>query len=197
MGSEETATSTLSYLCESASIPGRAVNLTQFRSYHQPKKMVQSIWTDSDLTLTVICQRGLNEKYLFDAWQNAVANNQSTGDVFYYNDYVADKVTVVKVDASGFVEAEYDYIDVFPMQVSQISVSWGEVDTITKFSVSLAYRYWEQAGISLDSEVEKDTETTNEVSELEEDAKKEAPVRSSIGKLTDRLADINSVLGKI
>lgn len=130
----------LSMLCDSASLPGRSLNTTQFRAYGQPYTMAQSVWADSALQLSFITPRGLNVRDLMYGWQSEAVSYR-TGDVGYYKEYVSD-ILVHKFDTSGLLEASYRFKDCFPVVIDAEILNWANVGQILKTNVTFSYRQW-------------------------------------------------------
>ena len=58
------------------------------------------------------------------------------------SDYQADLI-VEQLDKDGNVTKKYDIRGAFPVNISQIDLSYDSGDAIEEFTVELQYQYWE------------------------------------------------------
>ena len=49
-----------------------------------------------------------------------------------------------KVNAATPIRT-YEFVGVFPVDLSEITLDWGDNDTIEEFTVTFAYQYWRVA----------------------------------------------------
>lgn len=130
----------LRFLCQSASIPGRNVFSTQYKDYGNSYTIAQSEWSDTPLTLQIICPIGLKVNKFFHDWQG-LAVNRSTFDVGYYEEYVGE-VQVVKFDPEGNKEAIYTFEQVWPINIGQMDLNWADQNNVCRLPVTFVYRKW-------------------------------------------------------
>lgn len=85
----------LRFQCEVSELPGKTINMVEFRHYGFIKRIPHHI-TYPEVTLTFLCNGKMSEKRLFDDWHNLMIPNES-GLVEYFNsnDYAAD-ITIIQ-----------------------------------------------------------------------------------------------------
>ena len=55
--------------------------------------------------------------------------------------YTSD-ASVVQYGKSGDTLKKYDFVGMFPVDVSPIDLDWSSNDSIEEYSVTFAYQYW-------------------------------------------------------
>ena len=43
---------------------------------------------------------------------------------------------------AGNVSAKYEFVNIFPTDLSEITLDWGDNDTVEEYTVTFAYDYW-------------------------------------------------------
>ena len=76
-----------------------------------------------------------------ERWMNAIANHADAGgtqapDLYFTN------LKVEQFDRNESVIKTYDFKDAWPSDVSAIDLSYGDNDTIERFTITWQYQYW-------------------------------------------------------
>lgn len=130
---------TLSFRCESASLPGRSIATADLRIYGPTEKYpYQSIY--DDISLTFICTDSMLEKKFFDQWLEII-NPQNSWNMNYKKSYVMD-IEIEQYDNADNVTHAIKLIDAFPLNVNELGLDWSTTDSYHKLTVSFAYTYW-------------------------------------------------------
>ena len=163
--SSDTAYTTLTLLCEEASLPGMMANTGQTTGVYMGEGQVNYAHTQAftDITLGWTCDANLlplkfintwmrhifggNEKELTTDFSNARVNR-----VQYPKDYQA-KMTIIKAERGKNNTLEgiggiYTLHDVFPYSIQSTPVSYGS-STLLKVSASFYYRRWEFENVNI------------------------------------------------
>jgi hypothetical protein len=138
----------LTFYCEAAEFPGRSFQVTDQKIYG-PTLKNPVVTQYSEITLSLYCDKKMNQKKFFDDWMNAVNPMANSGfDFNYRNDYItevtiqqfsglkrsADDETLVPTYSCRLYEA-------YPTNVAALNATWAD-DNFHRVSVTLAYRYW-------------------------------------------------------
>ena len=92
-------------------------------------------------TVTIINDVEFKLRNEFEKWMNAISNHADIGGTQNPELYFTD-LTVKQFDRDESVKKTYHFKDAWPTNVSAIDLSYGDVDTIERFTVTWAYQYW-------------------------------------------------------
>jgi hypothetical protein len=130
---------TLTFRCESASLPGRSIATADHRIYGPTEKYpYQSIY--DDINLTFICTDSMLEKKFFDQWLEII-NPQNNWNMNYKKNYEMN-VQIEQYDNADKVTYAIELVHAFPLNVNELGLDWSSTDSYHKLSVSFAYTYW-------------------------------------------------------
>ena len=135
----------LSYLCETAEMPGRGFQNIDMRYYGPSFKLpFQSVY--EDINLTFLCRSESFEREFFDNWMELI-NPSNTFDFNYRDQYRAD-VDIFKISdySDGSIDgakATYSFslLNAFPILVNPQPVTWAD-DQFLRLGVSFTYHWW-------------------------------------------------------
>jgi len=159
--SSDTAYTTLTLLCEEASLPGMMASTGQTTGVYMGEGQVNYAHTQSftDITLGWTCDANLLPlkfintwmRFIFDA-DNKPYDRARQNRVQYPDDYQA-KMTIIKAERGKNNTLEgiggiYTLHDVFPYSIQSTPVSYGS-STLLKVSASFYYRRWEFQNINI------------------------------------------------
>ena len=142
----------MSFRCESAELPGRS-HATNTQQIYGPIRKIPYNSSFIDTTLTFMCSNNsgrenknvedIAEKRYFDEWQDDIQDPDSF-DVAYYDD-LTGLVSVDILNEQNATIYSVDMIEAFPLNVSSISLGWGQTNDYMKFSVTFSFRKWKKA----------------------------------------------------
>lgn len=141
------AFSDLTFLCESAELPGRGLIASDIRYYGPSYKIpYQSQYEDTNLTFLV--RDRWNERRFFDNWMELI-NPQTSYDFSYRNDYIST-VTVfamsdLKKGDQGQQRYQWRLFEAYPILISGQQVTWAD-DNFHRLTVTLTYKKWFRPG---------------------------------------------------
>lgn len=128
----------LTYLCEAAELPGRALNVQEYRYYGPNFKMPhQSVYTDINFTLYV--RSFMRDKALFDDWIDYI-NPKTTYDFRFRREY-STSVHVWQFEENGKPSYVATLNKAYPINVNPMPLSWAE-DNIHRLQVTFCYVDW-------------------------------------------------------
>lgn len=140
--------SKFTFRCESTELPGRTVATYDDQSVGTTRKHAYDI-TYNDINLTIIASKDMGERKIFEEWIDNIVNpsghnagNARGGLLKYYSDYAKGLLTVKQLDDKGNNIVAYTMHDAYPIQISPMNLTWAEVDTYQRFTVTMTYRYY-------------------------------------------------------
>ncbi len=151
LGIDTSVVRDLTYMCESAEMPGRAFLNVDLRHYGPSFKMpYQSKYEDSNMIF--ICRSKSYERQFFDDWLSAI-NPVNTFDFNYRNEYsCAVRIFQLSEEASKsgssqfsnvVPEANYAFTlhNAYPILVNPQPHAWAD-DQITRLGITFTYTWW-------------------------------------------------------
>jgi len=130
----------LEFMCKAAQLPPTTLGTIEVpymgRKIKVPGDRIYPEWT-----LTVMNDDTFDLKKYFEDWVQRI--NHEVGNVG------SPSVEAIKEDGSVFqlgvndtVIAQYDIVGAFPTEVSAVELSFESNDTVSEFTLTLAYDYW-------------------------------------------------------
>lgn len=129
-----------SFMCEAAQLPASTVGTIVIPFRGRQLKVAGDRLFDS-WTVTVINDTEFKIRDAMERWMNAIANHADAGgtqapDLYFTN------LKVEQFDRNESVIKTYDFKDAWPSDVSAIDLSYGDNDTIERFTITWQYQYW-------------------------------------------------------
>ncbi len=135
----------ISLLCESAVLPGRQINTTEYQNIDMTKKQVNGV-IDEDVTLNFILTNDYYIKNMFDEWTSNVINLDSY-KIGYKEDFTTD-VVIQQINHKNIPIYGIKLVNAFPTTLTAVTLDNNSENTIQKFSVTLSYdKYVEENAI--------------------------------------------------
>jgi len=134
--------SDLTYLCDSAELPGRSFGMFTAR-YYGASFQLPFQTTYDDIDLTFICRHKMKERLFFDDWMEII-NPTNSYDFNYRDDYSAE-ITVFQVsdvaDDPAHPHAIYAYTikKAYPIVVNSAPLSWAD-ESILRVGVKFTHK---------------------------------------------------------
>ena len=141
----------LSFLAKSAQLPGSTLGIVPLFYQGREVKFAGNR-TFADWTITVINDEGFQIRNSMEIWMNGInshasnirdMNNvlQSTSpsNINYTIDATVNQYG--KTSDTAPIKS-YNFVGMFPVDLSPIDLDWGTNDTIEEFTVTFAYQYW-------------------------------------------------------
>lgn len=149
LGKNTAVAQDLTYMCESAEMPGRAFLNVDLRHYGPSFKLpFQSKYEDSNMIF--ICRSKSYERQFFDDWLSAI-NPVDTFDFNYRNEYscairifqLSEEATSSSQFSNGAPGANYAFTlhNAYPILVNPQPHTWAD-DQITRLGVTFTYTWW-------------------------------------------------------
>ena len=129
-----------SFMCEAAQLPASTVGTIVVPFRGRQLKMAGDrtfdVWTT-----TIINDTGFKIRDELEKWSNSIANHADAGGIQNPELYFAD-LKVEQFDRDNTVIKTYTFKDAFPTEISAIDLSYGDTDTIERFTCTWQYQYW-------------------------------------------------------
>jgi hypothetical protein len=140
----------LSFMAKAAQLPGSTLGTVPMYYFGREVKFAGNR-TFADWTLTIINDEDFSIRNSMEAWMNYINSNvgnirgnTSTGAPTGGSGgqpYAVD-ANVQQFGKTGNVIQAYNFVGLFPVDISPIDLDWGTNDSIEEFTVTFAYQYW-------------------------------------------------------
>lgn len=159
----------LTYVCDSAELPGRAFGTFTYR-YYGPSFQAPFQTAYEDIDLTFICRQNMRERAFFDDWMELI--NPTNSYDFNYRDSFSCNITIFQLSkvapengATIAPEAIYAYTvkKAYPIVVNSAPATWADENILrvsVKFTHQGVYRKYRDMTPKL-YDLENSTEPTN------------------------------------
>jgi T4-like virus tail tube protein gp19 len=150
-----TTNNQLSFMAKAAQLPGSSIGTVPVYYFGREMKFAGNR-TFADWTITVINDENFMIRNSIEAWMNSINSNESNVRTASgvsisptLQSYTTD-AQVYQYSKSGPTSANagmnaikgYNFVGLFPVDLSPIDLDWASNDTIEEFSVTFAYQYW-------------------------------------------------------
>ena len=133
----------LNLMCKGTSIPGATLGTVIVPYFGREVKLAGNR-TFPEWTVTVLNDENFAIRSQFESWMNAInshsGNTRSTpvGPGGYVK-----KATVKQYSKSSTIATgQYTFVNLFPTDLSEITLDWGDNDTVEEYTVTFSYDYW-------------------------------------------------------
>ena len=140
--------SEFNFSCKGAAIPPMAVGVIEVPYFGRTVK-VPGNKTFDNWTTTVINDEGFEIRNAFEKWIAAMGTHEknvstigggTTGGVTSL--YGSASVSQYGKDGSTTALETYSFVNIFPVNLSEIALGWDSNDAIEEFTIEFAYDYW-------------------------------------------------------
>lgn len=97
--------------------------------------------TFSPWTITVINDTNFAPRDAFEAWSARINSHTNNTGSQSMSDYYASGI-VQQLDKEGSVMKDYNFVDIWPSNISEIELNFDSENTIEEFTVELQINYW-------------------------------------------------------
>jgi hypothetical protein len=128
----------LRYMVRAAQIPQSTINPIEVPYFGRRIKLAGSR-TYANWTVTVMNDENFAVRSAMEAWSSQINSGQS--NLRLLSDY-RTTATVKQFAKDGSVLREYDFVNIFPLDIGPIELDWSNGDEVEVFQVEFAYDYW-------------------------------------------------------
>jgi hypothetical protein len=138
------------FMCRATQLPGSTLGAVNVNYFGREVKFAGNR-TFPDWTVTVINDEDFIVRNTIERWMAAInthGTNIRTSPMLTPWSYTVDP-TVVQYGKTGNIIKEYNFVGMFPVDLSPIDVDWGANDTMEEFSITFAYQWWTAVEIGI------------------------------------------------
>jgi hypothetical protein len=138
------------FQCKAAQLPGSTMGLAPLFYFGREVKLAGNR-TYQDWTIQIINDEDFVIRNAFEQWFNAlndpVGNIRNSAALTLDGGYGVDAV-VNQYGKTGDTIKTYNFVGIFPLDISPIDLDWGANDTIEEWTATLAVNYYGDATLS-------------------------------------------------
>jgi hypothetical protein len=151
------ANAPFSFLCKAAQLPGSTIGTVPMYYFGREAKFAGNR-TFADWTITVINDENFSVRNSIEQWMNSINSNAGnvrlpspvvgggSGGQPYAIDAVVNQYGKSATAGVNGVIKSYNFVGLFPVDLSPIDLDWGTNDSIEEFTVTFSYQYWTSVG---------------------------------------------------
>ena len=147
---ENQDTLALDILCKVATIPGRSIDVIDFKHRGKSIPVPSQEKFAQSLDVSFYLEENHNSRIMFEKWINGLTIDNYASSVFPETRAVSQTFGLVnqlvlhQLDFEGEKQmAVYTFYNVFPKEISAIGVDSSQVDTLLEYTVSFSYSHYE------------------------------------------------------
>ena len=135
----------LTYLCDTAPMPGKTIATSELRHYGPTRKLAREA-TYAEFQLGFILTNAQTARKTFLDWMDYIIDPASAN--IRYQDEYKGQVTVLMFSqyndtmSSDQAIMGAKYLEAFPTNVDPITLGWDQSNQVGKFSVNFQYKIW-------------------------------------------------------
>ena len=129
----------LKFLCKTSQLPGKVIGIIEV-PFMGMKAKVGGDAVFEDLTTTIMLDSDFSVRNELESWMNAIrGNGNAIGDepAIY-----KQTGSLIQLNHKGVVLAQYDFIGIWPNNLSPIELGFESTDQIAEYTVTWSYDYW-------------------------------------------------------
>ncbi len=140
-------TDKLRFTCRASSIPAATIAPVEVPYFGRKIKLAGDR-TFADWSVTVMNDEDFIVRKMFEQWSNIINNYEENLKTAISNEYKTRDAQVFQYAKNGGAPiSAYNFIGLFPLEISAMDLDWDATNTIQTFNVTFAYDYWQSASI--------------------------------------------------
>jgi len=128
------------FLCKAAAIPAQTIATIDVPYFGRSIK-VPGNKTFDNWTVTVTNDEDFALRNAAENWMAVMNSHQGNLSVVAPNDMLGE-AKVTQFTRAGASIGQWEFKNIFPVNVSEIALDWSTNDTIEEFTIEWAYDYW-------------------------------------------------------
>lgn len=132
------------FTCSAAEIPASTISIVTQKYYGREVKFAGTR-TFPEWTVTVLNDEDFAIRQAMETWSNLINSHQGnlrSGQLATSASY-RTTATVTQYGKTGVPLRTYQFVNIFPNDISNIALGWENGDAIETFTVGFAYDYWQ------------------------------------------------------
>jgi hypothetical protein len=135
-----------SFMCKAAQLPSSVIAQIDI-PFRGRQLKIAGDRTFENWNITVMNESSLAVRNSFERWMNGINEHQSGTGLIDPNDYQADMI-IEQLGRDESVLKTCTIRGAFPVNLGAIELNYETVDTISDFTVEMAYQYWESTNVT-------------------------------------------------
>ena len=134
----------LGLFCKGTSIPGATLGTVIVPYFGREVKLAGNR-TFPEWTVTVLNDENFSIRSQFESWMNAInshGKNVRAAEDGTSTSYVKSAMVKQYSKQGAVATGTYEFVNLFPTDLSEITLDWGDNDTIEEYTVTFSYDYW-------------------------------------------------------
>ena len=136
------------FACKAAAIPAMTVGVVEVPYFGRVVK-VPGNKTFDNWTVTIINDEGFLIRSGMEEWMASMGSHLGNVNTATNANLYGQGVVKQYAKTAGAAIATYSFVNIFPVNMSEITLGWDANDAIEEFTVEFAYDYWTHAGVAL------------------------------------------------
>ena len=139
----------LKLFAKATSIPGGTIGTVIVPYFGREVKMAGNR-TFPEWTVTVINDENFAIRSQFEGWMHKInAHASNVRNAGSTSTSYTSTASVNQYSKSSSISATYSFENIFPTDLSEITLDWGDNDTIEEYTVTFSYDFWTRSQGSL------------------------------------------------
>lgn len=127
----------LSIMCQSASLPTRAIDVTDYAGAQRHSFAIPNGYSYDEVTCKFLLGNDYFPKNIFDRWIDRSIDSKSYR-LLYRNEY-SSTITIYQLDGSGDIIYGVRLNHAFPTKIGDLELDGNTIDTVHMLSVTFKY----------------------------------------------------------
>jgi len=136
------------FACKAAAIPAMTVGVVEVPYFGRVVK-VPGNKTFDNWTVTIINDEGFLIRSGMEEWMASMGSHLGNVNTATNANLYGQGTVKQYAKTAGAAIETYDFVNIFPVNMSEITLGWDANDAIEEFTVEFAYDYWTHAGVAL------------------------------------------------
>ena len=140
------ATKEFTFACKAAAIPAMTVGVVEVPYFGRVVK-VPGNKTFDNWTVTIINDEGFLIRSGMEEWMASMGSHLGNVNTATNANLYGQGTVKQYAKTAGAAIETYDFVNIFPVNMSEITLGWDANDAIEEFTVEFAYDYWTHTGV--------------------------------------------------
>ena len=140
------ATKEFTFACKAAAIPAMAVGVVEVPYFGRVVK-VPGNKTFDNWNVTIINDEGFTIRNGMEKWISTMGTHIGNVNTATNENLYGQGTVKQYAKTAGAAIATYSFVNIFPVNMSEIALGWDSNDAIEEFTVEFAYDYWTHTGV--------------------------------------------------
>jgi hypothetical protein len=148
IGEDPVAVEKFTFTCRASEVPASTVESIDVPYFGRKIKLAGDR-SFADWSVTVMNDEDYIVRNMFEDWSNKINQLAGNRKLLSNNSYKFSDALVTQFSKDGSPIRAYNFVGIFPVQVSNMALDWDSTNAIQTFDVTFAYDYWipvQQAG---------------------------------------------------